>query len=108
MMDQAGEVLRRSIVLFEPVAKELSRTLSHAQAATTRYAVQISSLVPCNSSDRVTTVASSSELVIFGVTETGGGANLGTVFEVLKSNHGYAFRLLHSFNGADGNAPLAR
>jgi uncharacterized repeat protein (TIGR03803 family) len=56
----------------------------------------------------VQTVGGKKQLVIFGVTETGGGANLGTVFEVLKSKHGYAFRLLHGFNGADGNAPLGQ
>jgi uncharacterized repeat protein (TIGR03803 family) len=43
---------------------------------------------------------------IFGVTIVGGSADLGTVFRMFKSKSGYTFRLLHSFAGTDGSAPL--
>lgn len=56
----------------------------------------------------VQTVDSEKQTAIFGVTETGGGANLGTLFEVLKSTQGYAFHLLHSFSGSNGNAPVGQ
>ncbi len=44
--------------------------------------------------------------VIFGVTQQGGASNVGTAFEMIKSNTGYMLSLLHSFAGSgDGSYP---
>jgi uncharacterized repeat protein (TIGR03803 family) len=46
---------------------------------------------------------------LFGVTGSGGAFGYGTVFEIVKTSGGYASTptTLVSFNGADGNEPLA-
>jgi uncharacterized repeat protein (TIGR03803 family) len=46
---------------------------------------------------------------LFGTTQGGGADNLGTVFEILKTAHGYASTptTLVSFNGTDGRFPTA-
>jgi uncharacterized repeat protein (TIGR03803 family) len=52
------------------------------------------------------TIGTIKKRVLFGVTVGGGPDDLGTVFEMLKTNNGYSFRLLHNFGGPDGAAPF--
>jgi len=42
---------------------------------------------------------------VYGITHGGGTSNLGVVFELIRCNSGYDFKVLHSFTGADGSQP---
>jgi uncharacterized repeat protein (TIGR03803 family) len=44
---------------------------------------------------------------LFGTTNEGGAYGDGTVFELVKTGSGYTEKVLHSFNGTDGNFPFA-
>ena len=44
---------------------------------------------------------------LFGTTEAGGAFGDGAVYELVKSGSSYSERLIASFNGADGNQPVA-
>jgi uncharacterized repeat protein (TIGR03803 family) len=44
---------------------------------------------------------------LYGTTAWGGGNGQGTVFELISANGRWTEKVLHSFNGADGNYPSA-
>ncbi len=51
------------------------------------------------------TIKKKKQQVIFGVTQSGGTASIGTAFEMVKAKTGYKLIVLHSFAGADGAYP---
>src|SRR5579863_804534 len=99
-------MLLRQFVRVIEAAGMLALTLS-AQSFTTMYNFGSPAYQGTNATTGVT-VGPQGEL--FGITEHGGNWNLGTVYELLAPASPGEPRtevVLHSFNGTDGEYPLA-